>query len=244
MFPQSASLRRTVDRSFSKLGLVLDRRDSTLAELRFRLLREHAVSAVIDVGANVGQYARELRRGGFDGSIVSVEPLADAYEKLTAAARSDPAWTCHRTLLGKTEGEAVVHVAGNSVSSSIFAMEKAHERAAPGSAFVREERVQTTTLDRLLEQLPASLTASTFLKVDTQGAELEVLGGAANWLQMCVGIEVEMSLIPLYVGAPTYLEVGGFLAAAGFVPVAFQRGFTDPDTRQTLQMDGLFKRGD
>ena len=51
-----------------------------------RLLDPRGIETVLDVGANVGQFARMIRGAGFDGDILSYEPLSDAYRRLTRRA--------------------------------------------------------------------------------------------------------------------------------------------------------------
>lgn len=54
-----------------------------------RQLQSHRVSAVLDVGANSGQYARGLRGAGFAGRIVSFEPLPGPFAVLQRSASTD-----------------------------------------------------------------------------------------------------------------------------------------------------------
>lgn len=55
-----------------------------------------------------------------------------------------------------------------------------------------------------------------FIKLDTQGSELEVLVGAANTLNETLGLEIEVSFIEIYKGQPLFGDVCRYLADAGF----------------------------
>lgn len=64
-------------------------------------MRHFGIDLVLDVGANRGQFAQELRANGFREHIVSFEPLSAAHTELVAAAAKDPAWRVHeRVALG------------------------------------------------------------------------------------------------------------------------------------------------
>jgi FkbM family methyltransferase len=62
----------------------------------------------------------------------------------------------------------------------------------------------------------ASVDRLDFIKLDTQGAELEILRGAGALLDGCLGIEAEIMFHPLYVGQPLFADVDAFLRSRGF----------------------------
>ena len=56
-----------------------------------------------------------------------------------------------------------------------------------------------------------------FLKLDTQGSELDILRGAGTALDRCLGIEIEVEFVPIYVGQPLFADVDQWLRARGFL---------------------------
>src|ERR1700733_15611442 len=71
---------------------------------RWRLknvLAQNDVTVALDVGANKGNFGRELRELGFSGSIVSFEPMPKAYRVLAAVAALDASWSTGNIGLGE-----------------------------------------------------------------------------------------------------------------------------------------------
>ena len=199
------------------------------------------IDLVFDVGANTGQFAREIRDGGFKGRIVSFEPLTTAHRELARAAARDASWTVHeRCALGDREGSVALNVAGNSVSSSILEMAAAHATAAPESAYVGHEQTALVTLDSVAHQYLGG-TQRPFLKIDTQGFEWQVLTGAEQTLPSIRGVLCELSLVVLYEGQHLWRDMIDRLEAAGFTLWGLQPGFMDRRGRN-LQSDAIFFR--
>ncbi len=55
------------------------------------------VNVVLDVGANVGQFGQALRKRGYHGEIVSVEPIEEVFHRLNELVKRDRNWQVHRT---------------------------------------------------------------------------------------------------------------------------------------------------
>ena len=198
------------------------------------------VDLVLDVGANVGQFAEGLRKFGYRGEIVSFEPLVSAYNDLMKASSRDVMWHVHpRCAVGDYDGSVVINIAGNSVSSSILSMTELHESAAKGSAYVGTERVPICRLDSM-DLSCFDNSKKPFLKIDTQGFEWQVLDGASNIMPHIQGVLCELSLVPLYDGQRLWLDIIHRLETEGFTLWSLHRGFTDPSDGRTLQVDGCF----
>ncbi|MCV7055742.1 FkbM family methyltransferase [Mycolicibacterium gilvum] len=206
-------------------------------------MEHHGISHVIDVGANDGGFASEIRQLGYDGTIVSFEPLQEPYEKLRRKSTLDGKWQVHRRAIGDFDGEVTINVSGNSgLSSSVLPMLDAHVEVAPNSGYVAQETVPQARLDTLLPQLGVDTTCRTFLKVDVQGYEAAVLDGAVALFEEggILGLQLELSLTQLYAGGMTYREGLDRAEALGFSLMGLDPVFSDPRTGRLLQVDAIF----
>lgn len=206
------------------------------------MLSAHRINLIFDVGANIGQFGKSLREGGYRGRIISFEPLSSARNLLLAVSDKDADWevaTC--AAIGDEDGEIDIHIAGNSASSSVLDMLDTHSNAAPESRYIGAERVPLRRLDTLaLDYLrPDSIP---FLKIDTQGYEDRVLRGAGELLGRIHGLQLEISLVPLYDDQVLMDELMGKVKAMGFNLWAIRPVFFDRSTGRLLQIDATFFR--
>ena len=205
-------------------------------------LRNQKIDLVLDVGANVGQFAKSLREVGYKDRIISFEPLIDAHHILSKAARGPRGWEVHeRCAIGDINGTIQINVSTNSVSSSVLPMLKEHSDAAPESAFTRSEETPIHTLDSVSAPYMAPRN-STLIKIDTQGFEWQVLDGASQTIKLAQGVMVELSVVPLYSGQRLWQDIFQRLESEGFRLWSLNTAFVDPRNGKTLQLDGLFFR--
>ncbi len=212
------------------------------ASRRQNVLVRHGVDLVIDVGAADGGYGTSLRGFGYTGDIVSFEPQASAYGRLRQTISTDPAWTARHLALGPESGEVTMNIASNSTSSSILPMLDTHIAAEPSVTYVGTETVPVARLDDEVRELVAAHRRP-FLKIDTQGFEREVLAGGQDTVDACVGIQLELSLVPLYGGGMLIDEAISWAYGQGFQMVGLEQGYAAP-TGEILQIDGVFVRPD
>ena len=206
------------------------------------LLERNKVDVVLDVGANSGQYATDLRRFGYTGRILSFEPVKACFDQLLAASANDHEWTAHKTALGATAGSSTINVAANNgASSSMLPMLESLVKVAPNTQYLRQETVTVATVDQIAAD-HVKPDARIFLKLDVQGFEREVIQGAKDTLPSVVGVQIEISFVPLYRGGMLYTEVFDWVASQGLSLMAIEPMFTDPSTGQLLQADGVFVR--
>jgi FkbM family methyltransferase len=238
------SVRSFAQNLFQRLGWDVRRTAYPSSEevLLTRFLSVARPTAVFDVGANIGQYGLSLRKCGFTGRIVSFEAIPSVHARLSAVAASDRNWiVAPCCALGRAPGEARINLARNSVSSSLLPMHDAHLQAAPDSRYMASEAVRVERLDDIAQpQLPKN--GRLLLKIDTQGYEEEVLAGADRVLENVSSLQLELSVAPLYQGAPSLRRILELCEGLGFQLHGLIPGFHEEKSGRLLQMDGLFLR--
>lgn len=212
---------------------------------RTKLFAHHNINLVFDIGANKGQYAQGIMDNGYRGRIVSFEPLSEAQRHLQQVSAKHDNWSiAERCAVGSSAGTATIHIAANSVSSTLSQMLSSHTEGAPESAIVSSENVQVETLDDLSEKY-LHKDDRLFIKIDVEGFEEEVLKGGQNTLSKAIGVEMEISIVPLYEKQKFLLpEVLKYMEEKGFTLVSINTGFTDFKTGEVLQCNGIFFRKD
>jgi FkbM family methyltransferase len=200
---------------------------------------------VLDVGANVGQF-RDLARGaGYEGPIVSFEPCRRPFEELQRRSADDEQWRVQQLALGQCDGRRRMLVAASSLFSSFREPSAYSLRRTPEeSTVVAEEEVATRRLDSWwAEEADGAYGERIFLKVDTQGCDLDVVRGAAGILERVTGLQVEGSFRHLYEGVPDCLDTLAFLRQAGFAPTGIFPVIRDSMLR-LIEVDCLMVRAD
>lgn len=232
---------RDVEASIRETGKKIDFYKRNALARRLQLIERWGIDLVLDVGANTGQYARELRRAGYRKDIVSFEPLSSAYSSLARRAARDRRWSAVRMGLGSRDHEAVLQISPDSRASSLRKMLPLHREVASYFAPVGEERVSIRKLDTIWDEY-VPRRSSVYLKIDTQGYERQVLRGTARSLAGVRAIQIEISLQPLYAGDLLLPDALRLMRRRGFSLVSVEHGFCHPETAEMLQMDGIFAR--
>lgn len=184
------SLRRTIrDLIHKASGVHILRRlppgSDVHQDIRF-FLPEVTVRCVFDVGANVGQSAREYLRHYPGAQIHSFEPASATFAKLETAFAGEPNVHCWNLAMGSRDGEADLFLADSSDMN----------RLADGSGAGRTERIRVETIDGFCAR--HRIEDIDLLKIDTEGHDLDVLTGAETMLAASrVGlVQVEAAMNP------------------------------------------------
>jgi FkbM family methyltransferase len=177
------------------------------------------IDCVLDVGANLGQYHDFLRSEvGYAGNVVSFEPIPDHAATLRARARRESNWFIEELALGAAIGESKFHVMVDTQFSSF--LEPDHSctgRFREQNCVQRSIHVQVEVLDDVLPAIEQKLGAKhIYLKLDTQGFDLEVIKGADQTLAHIRALQTEASVTRLYRGNPDYATTIQSLRQRGF----------------------------
>ena len=205
------------------------------------MLERAGVDLVLDAGASDGGFASELRDAGYQGRIISFEPLEKPYRSLMAKARKDDKWEAFQYALGSVSAEAEMNIARDDKCSSLLTPLERQTRVYSGAQASSSTIVQVRRLSDLY-RVQFQPGTCTFLKIDTQGYEGRVIEGAGDVLEEMVGIQVELSLVPLFDGGQSYAGLMQEMERRKFQPVLLEPVFVDPETEQTLQVDAVFFR--
>lgn len=184
-------------------------------------------AATIDVGAYVGDWAHDCRRAFPDTRVLMVEPSPARAAQLRRRAAGDDRFSVAQALLGASEGTAG------------FVEQDSNSRIAPAGS-PGAASMAVTTLDRLVAGTPFD--RAQLLKVDVQGHDLEVLRGGAATLAHVEVLVVELSLIPLHLGAPSVRTIVDWLDDRGFRLLDIAGLIRRPADDALWQMDAVFTR--
>jgi FkbM family methyltransferase len=190
------------------------------AEHLSRLFELLAVDCVFDVGANRGQYRDFLRHHvRYTGQIFSFEPIPEIFSELQARAESDRLWQVFSCAVGMVEGKASFNKMSHGEFGSFLTPDHSHVSIFHDLNRVEAHiSVEVKTLASLLPELRAQKGIKRpYLKMDTQGYDLNVIRGAGAALSAFVGLQTEAAVRPIYQGAPLFNEVFQELEERGFV---------------------------
>lgn len=175
---------------------------------------------LIDVGGAMGPEERwqALRPDGL--RVMSFEPDARSLEDLGGDA--------HDVIvpigLGAVAGRQTLFLTEGPFASSLYKPNEAVLRdfaVMPWYGPVGEIEIEVDTLAAVLDRYPDW--RPDFIKVDVEGADLDVLKGAGKAIEQALGVQVEASIADRNIGAPLQPELDAWLRDRGLIPFQFIR---------------------
>ena len=186
------------------------------SEYFMKFLRQK-IDCILYVGANHGQYFKELRKNFPDTPIYLYEPDPELVTKLRARLKSEDNYIIRECAVGSKSGNSTFYRTSIEtnlrLSSSLLEMAPKHKQWSKDSIPQDSITVEVITLDS--EQL--SKYSAIFLKIDVQGYELEAFKGSINLLENRVAaIDTEVSFQELYHGEANWIKLCEFLENFNF----------------------------
>lgn len=208
------SLFRTISRYFG-YELIKTKKNPTLDSHIHNLFKNNKINFVLDIGANRGTFAKKIRMLGYQGQIMSFEPLSQLYENLVIESSSDKKWTVFNIGFGEFKEEVTINkTKGSDLSSILMPNETGKDLFTNKMEIEETQNIILETLDSFYESF--NLSGGVFLKTDTQGFDLNVLKGGALCLKKINFVLVETSFIPIYKNSPSFNEIYEYLNSLGF----------------------------
>jgi FkbM family methyltransferase len=179
-----------------------------------RAFPNYRVQTVFDIGANVGQSTAAYLDGFPNCRIFCFEPVRDTFARLQTRMKGYRSVECFQLALTDARGTGRMALEGRS---SRFYLLKSGRHDEPR---LRTEVVNTSTLDAFCNA--HAVDRISYVKIDTEGSDLEVLMGADDMLarQRIDFVEVEAGVnpgntrhVPFEV-LKSYLELRGYLLFA------------------------------
>lgn len=207
-------------------------------------LSQMRINVVLDVGAFVGNYALQLRRIGYQGRIISFEPVPASYEKLIHAMGKDPLWVGYPFGLSDENREALMNTHSSGDFNSLLTLREDAEYAYVLDPAGRgQANIQLKRLDAVLPQLIEKIESPRiFIKIDTQGHDLSVLKGASGVIDSILGFQSELPAVRLYDDMPSMATLLDYYGSCKFVPIGFYPVNTFRYLRVSPEFDVLFNR--
>ena len=231
--------KNSIRKIFQSAGLDLHRYHPELDRLAW--LRGLGMKTVFDIGANVGQFATEIRAELPEAQIYSFEPIKECYDKLVTNFRKDTRFRAFNFALGEKEESMAMNKSAYTPSSSLLPMADPHKELFPHTAKSAPEQIKIRRLDDVLAELEP--VAEPFLvKMDTQGYESKVITGGLETLKKASAVLTEASFVELYEGQPLFDDIYEKLKALGFTYKGALHQKLDRKTGEVIFEDSIFVR--
>ena len=196
------------------------------------------IQTVFDIGANNGEYSKEIFAHIPEAEVYAFEPLSDCFETLTKSFEGNPHMHAFKTALGDSLGETTIERSSFHPSSSLLPMAKLHKELYPKTADSTKEKIAIARLDDVAKNI--DIKGKLMIKIDVQGFEDKVIAGGKNTFARASVILVETSFVELYEGQPLFSDINKLLVDLGFSYGGVATEHRDKKTGELLYQDSLF----
>ena len=200
-----------------------------------------ALSSVVDIGGNRGQFALAVRGFVPECKIISFEPLPGPANCFRSLFASDKRVTLVEAAVGANAGQAEMYVSQRDDSSSLLPITDRQNALFPGTGAAGTVNIQVVKLKDVLPR--QEIGSAALLKLDVQGFELEALIGCEELIEYFLWVYVECSFIELYEGQALAGDIVSWLRNRGFA-LCGVHNMTYDRQGTAVQADFLFRRSE
>jgi FkbM family methyltransferase len=184
-----------------------------------QFIEHFKVDCIFDIGANNGQYAKFLRRDlKYKGLIFSFEPIPQLAKNLKDMSKNDSNWHVEQVAVSSENSKKKFNIMRSSTFSS-FSSPRHDQYGNFKEKNIIEDTimVNTETLSSIFLRAEGDYSFKRpFLKMDTQGHDVEVFLSGANILSNIIGVQSELSVKKIYESSADFKEVISIYDEYGF----------------------------
>ena len=185
-------MKKIIKKLLSSLGYEIKRKKN------FFDFSQNSIDLVLDVGAHQGEFGKKIRESGYNKKIISFEPQKKIFLELSKITKNDPNWELHpRCALGEKNKLENLNILSESQCSSILNPNTNFFEFDENIKKIGTEKCNVYSLDFIVKQF-YKITKNTFLKIDTQGYDKNVLDGFKENIKKIKFIQLEAGLYKLY----------------------------------------------
>lgn len=219
------------------IGIEISSFPTVALQSRKQFMKIGNFDVIFDVGANVGQFGKEVRALGYLGQIVSFEPLSNAFTVLKKTSDLDKLWKVNHFALGSCNETMEINISQHSASSSLLKFDDNYISENKNLTVVSTEKIEVKKIDDIFTDYIHTESNNVLLKLDTQGFEKAVLEGALRSLDKIQGIQIETSLKELYQGETLFVDMLVYLQELGFEIFTLEPYYYEKNSHQLLQAE-------
>ncbi len=196
------------------------------------------ITTVLDIGANNGEFSKEIFTHLPNAEVYAFEPLSDCFATMQKALEHNPHFHALNTALGDTTGQTTIQRSSFHPSSSLRTMAALHKTLYPKTAGAKTETIEIARLDDIAKNI--QLNGSLMIKLDVQGFEDKVIAGGTETFKKASLILIETSFVELYEGQPLFGDIHDQLRSLGFSYYGAATEHRNPKTGELLYQDSIF----
>lgn len=201
-------------------------------------LKKMNIRTILDIGANVGQFASQIHKLLPEATLYSFEPIEECYKELLKTMRGVPKFCAFNYALGDANGQTQLYRNDYTPASSLLPLEELAKQVFPFTANATSQKIEVRRLNDISGEL--EIVDNLLIKVDVQGTEDKVIFGGENLTSRASVVIIETCFETLYKGQMLFSGIYDLLRERGFVYAGCENTRKSPKDGRILYCDSVF----